>query len=427
MSQAVIQVENLGKRYRREGHREAYSTLRDAIASAPRVSLQKLRDGGPKNRAQEFWALRNLSFEVGAGEVLGIIGRNGAGKSTLLKILARVTYPSTGRVQLSGRIGSLLEVGTGFHLELTGRENIYLNGAILGMRKAEIQQKFDEIVEFAEIEEFLDMPVKRYSSGMYMRLAFAVAAYLEPEILIVDEVLAVGDIQFQKKCLGKMQDVARSDGRTVLFVSHNMDAIRRLCSKCLLLVEGQLASLGTSDEVVADYLSRMFSPCEVRPETWIDLSQMQRNGTGEVRFMSIRYSSHDQLLSGQPFSTGPLEFVLELESDAARSVGSLAVSLYDLQGNRLVNADSVLIGRALILRRGRNLIQLRIEHLYLNPGIYKIGLWSADPIRARSENLPYDYIETAFEIEVVNPASRGNGLKENALVTCDFDVVEIPS
>jgi ABC-type polysaccharide/polyol phosphate transport system ATPase subunit len=427
MKNSVIRVENLGKRYLIGIRQDAYSTLREAIVSAAQTPLRKLREGGSKNDPQEFWALRDISFEVKQGEVLGIIGHNGAGKSTLLKILARVTSPSTGRAQIRGRTGSLLEVGTGFHLELTGRENIYLNGAILGMRKAEIEQKFDKIVEFAEIEQFLDTPVKRYSSGMYMRLAFAVAAYLEPEILIVDEVLAVGDIQFQKKCLGKMQDVARSDGRTVLFVSHNMDAVKRLCSKCLLLEDGQLTYIGTSAEVVAHYLSHISSPYEAPPDTWIDISKAKRTGTGEVRFTALRYTSHDSLLSGQPYSTGPLEFMLELESDASRSLGSLAVSLCDPQGNRLINADSVLVDRVFNLRRGRNLVRLRIKNLYLNPGVYKIGLWLADPIRARSENSPYDYIETAFEIEVVNPASRGNGLKENAFVTCDFDLMELPS
>ena len=427
MSESVIRVENLGKRYQIGSRQEAYGTLRDAIAAAAQAPLRKLHKSSSRSDPQDFWALRDISFEVKQGEVLGIIGRNGAGKSTLLKILARVTSPSTGRAEISGRIGSLLEVGTGFHFELTGRENIYLNGAILGMRKTEIEQKFDKIVEFAEIEQFLDTPVKRYSSGMYMRLAFAVAAYLEPEILIVDEVLAVGDIQFQKKCLGKMQDVARSDGRTVLFVSHNMDAVKRLCSKCILLEDGQLTDLGTSAEIVAHYLSRFSSPCDARPDTWIDMSKAKRNGTGEVRVTALRFTSHDSLLSGQPYSTGPLEFMLELESDASRSLGSLAVSLCDLQGNRLVNADSVLVDRVLSLRQGRNLIRLRIEHLYLNPGLYKIALWLADPIRARSENSPYDYIETAFEIEVVNPASRGNGLKENAFVTCDFDLMELPA
>src|SRR6266498_47444 len=224
----IIKVHDLGKRYQIGAREEAYETLREAIVGVVRSPLQRF--GRNRSAADVVWALRGVNFEVEPGEVVGIIGRNGAGKSTLLKILSRITKPTSGTVDLYGRVGSLLEVGTGFHPELTGRENIYLNGAILGMPRAEIRRKFDEIVEFAEIDKFLDTPVKRYSSGMYVRLAFAVAAHLEPEILIVDEVLAVGDAAFQKKCLGKMRDVTR-EGRTVLFVSHNMAAIQGLCSK----------------------------------------------------------------------------------------------------------------------------------------------------------------------------------------------------
>src|SRR5207249_2572638 len=228
MNDLVIRVENLGKRYRLGGRKETYGTLRDTIVSAVTASMNALRGHSSGNSRKEFWALQDVSFDVGRGEILGIIGRNGAGKSTLLKILSRVTRPTVGRAVIRGRIGSLLEVGTGFHPELTGRENIYLNGAVLGMKKTEIRHKFDELVEFAELEQFLDTPVKRYSSGMYMRLAFAIAAHLEPEILVVDEVLAVGDVAFRKKCLGKIGDVAK-EGRTVLFVSHNMACIQRLC------------------------------------------------------------------------------------------------------------------------------------------------------------------------------------------------------
>ena len=213
--------------------------------------LRRLRRSAP--RRSDFWALKDVSFEVPPGEVLGVVGRNGAGKSTLLKVLSRITEPTTGRVELRGRVGSLLEVGTGFHPELTGRENIYLNGAILGMKRREIARKFDEIVAFAEVEQFLDTPVKRYSSGMYMRLAFAVAAHLEPEILLVDEVLAVGDAEFQKKCLGKMGDVA-GEGRTVLFVSHNMGAVQTVCRRALLLDHGRVKMIGPAEEVVAEYL-----------------------------------------------------------------------------------------------------------------------------------------------------------------------------
>src|SRR6267154_1766987 len=235
----IIKAEQLGKQYRLGTRDAAYTTVREALVSAARAPLRILSRNNSR-KEQTIWSLRDVSFEIGAGEVVGIIGRNGAGKSTLLKILSRITEPTTGRIELHGRVASLLEVGTGFHPELSGRENVFLNGAILGMTKPEIRRKFDEIVAFAEIEKFIDTPVKRYSSGMYVRLAFAVAAHLEPEILIVDEVLAVGDIHFQKKCLGRMSEIQRG-GRTVLFVSHSMGAISYLCRKGVVLDGGKLA------------------------------------------------------------------------------------------------------------------------------------------------------------------------------------------
>ncbi len=255
MSNISIHAERLGKKYRlRHQQPQRYLTLRDTVSEKARQLFRGAalpRVGG----SEDFWALRDVSFEVKQGEVIGIIGRNGAGKSTLLKILSRITEPTEGWVGINGRVGSLLEVGTGFHPELTGRENIYLNGAVLGMRRAEIQRKFDEIVAFAEIEKFLDTPVKRYSTGMYVRLAFAVAAHLEPELLVVDEVLAVGDAEFQKKCLGKMEDVSHKEGRTVLFVSHNMGVIQSLCPHSLLLDAGRVRFFGPTAEAVPLYLS----------------------------------------------------------------------------------------------------------------------------------------------------------------------------
>jgi lipopolysaccharide transport system ATP-binding protein len=247
---AIIQVENLAKRYL-IGHRAPHEGLRHRLENALKSPFRRKRD--KPSATEEFWALQDVSFEVQPGEVVGIIGRNGAGKSTLLKVLSRITEPTRGRVTINGRVASLLEVGTGFHPELTGRENIFLNGAILGMSRTEIKAKFDEIVAFAEVEKFIDTPVKRYSSGMYVRLAFAVAAHLEPEILIVDEVLAVGDASFQKKCLGKMKEVSGQHGRTVLFVSHNMTAVRSLCSRAILLRSGQVASDDSIESVVQIY------------------------------------------------------------------------------------------------------------------------------------------------------------------------------
>jgi lipopolysaccharide transport system ATP-binding protein len=245
MAERVIMVENLSKRYTLGQEDERGRGLRHVLTDVLK----------PKEKAEEFWALQDISFEVKQGETLGIVGRNGAGKSTLLKILSRITEPTHGRIEIEGRVGSLLEVGTGFHPELSGRENIFLNGAILGMQRAEIAKKFDEIVAFAEVEQFLDTPVKRYSSGMYVRLAFAVAAHLEPEILVIDEVLAVGDAQFQKKCLGKVEEISGKQGRTVLFVSHNMGAVGQLCQRALLLEQGRVVMQDTAQRVVARYMS----------------------------------------------------------------------------------------------------------------------------------------------------------------------------
>lgn len=252
---AIIEVKNLGKKYR-IGERERYLALRDVLAGIIKSPARWLKDKVRSWHGQEYWALKDVNFSVEKGEVLGIIGRNGAGKSTLLKILSQITPPTTGEIHLGGRVGSLLEVGTGFHPELTGRENIYLNGAILGMKKKEIDAKFDQIVDFSGIGEFLDTPVKRYSSGMYVRLAFSVAAHLEPDILIIDEVLAVGDAEFQKKCLGKMEEVAKTEGRTVLFVSHNMEAVKQLCGRVAWLDKGRV--IKTSNDVygvVNEYLN----------------------------------------------------------------------------------------------------------------------------------------------------------------------------
>ncbi len=269
MSETVIQVDNLGKKYI-IGHqaKEKYLTFRDAIAQKTKKLLNPFGKSPSEGTQEEFWALKDISFEIKQGDRVGIIGRNGAGKSTLLKVLSKITEPTTGQVRIKGRVASLLEVGTGFHPELTGRENIYLNGAILGMSRAEIRRKFDEIVGFAEVERFLDTPVKRYSSGMYVRLAFAVAAHLEPEILVVDEVLAVGDAQFQKKCLGKMEDVSK-EGRTVIFVSHSMPTITSLCERAILLQSGSIVKFGSTSEVIMSYYntaSNSPASLQIQPE-----------------------------------------------------------------------------------------------------------------------------------------------------------------
>jgi lipopolysaccharide transport system ATP-binding protein len=290
MSETVIRVEKLGKKYLiRHQQRERYTALRDVLTNKFKsfgkrlISLQP-HSSNLKHSKEEFWALKDVSFEVKQGDRIGVIGRNGAGKTTLLKLLSRITEPTTGRIAIKGRTASLLEVGTGFHPELTGRENIYLNGAILGMAKAEIKKKFDEIVSFSEIEKFLDTPVKRYSSGMHVRLAFAVAAHLEPEILLVDEVLAVGDAEFQKKSLGKMEDVSTKEGRTVLFVSHNMPAVTRLCTKAILLKEGCIFKSGEANKVVSDYL--LFGVETMAAREWSDLDTAPGNDV--VRLCAVR-------------------------------------------------------------------------------------------------------------------------------------------
>ncbi len=435
MNDVVIRVEGLSKRYR-IGKRQRYRTLREVLTDTFYEPIHRLSSFAKQPSTNEderrarsegwIWALKEVSFIVKQGEVVGIIGRNGAGKSTLLKIASRITKPTEGYAEVHGRVGSLLEVGTGFHSELTGRENIYLNGAILGMKRYEINRKFDEIVDFAETEKFLDTPVKRYSSGMFVRLAFAVAAHLEPEILMVDEVLAVGDIQFQKKCLGKMHDISASQGRTVLFVSHNMDAIQRLCSKCMMLEDGQLIAYDNTASTIARYLSS--NSCDAQPNQWIDVSTMSRTGTGEARFVKVRYSSLNEATGYQPYSSGPLEFLLDIVSDSHRSIGSIAATLYDLSGAKLVNADSVLQGQVITLRNGLNRVRLRIKKLYLNPGVYRLGLWLADPLGAKSSGAEFDHVQSAFNVEVVLQESEirklGMTPKHDGVVTCEIDILE---
>jgi len=424
----AVDVAGLGKCYGLWA-RPRHDTLRDFIAASAARPLRALRRrlehgtpavGAPKTDGIH-WALRDVSFTVPTGQVLGIIGRNGAGKSTLLKILCRIVNPSTGRADIRGRVGSLLEVGTGFHSELTGRENIYLNGAVLGMRKVEIDRQFDEIVDFAETGRFLDLPVKHYSSGMRMRLAFAVAAHLDTHVLLVDEVLAVGDAAFQRKCIGKMGAVAQS-GRTVLFVSHQLEAVQRLCSRCLLLENGGLALDGPSAAVIGAYLSSISA--RARPNCFIDLSLAERVGTGQARFTQVQYGSDRSEIGFQPYTNGPLEVWLVIHSDAARNVGSLAVTIYNQLGTKLVNADTHEVGASVTLKAGENRLRLRIGRLSLNPGMYRLGLWLADPMGSRAVRTAYDFIEWAFDIDVVGYGAMGPGFTSEGAVACDFTIDE---
>ncbi len=309
-AEPIITVENLSKRYRL-GSAPRHTSLRDSLTHTARSLLSRLRPSPSASASTEdFLALRDVNFTLNRGEVVGIVGRNGAGKSTLLKILSRITEPTTGRITLHGRVASLLEVGTGFHGELSGRENIFLNGAILGMSRAEIRKKFDEIVAFAEVEKFLDTPVKRYSSGMYVRLAFAVAAHLEPEILIVDEVLAVGDAAFQKKCLGKMREVSTSDGRTVLFVSHNLASVRQLCTRALLLESGQLLSQGTPADVIGQYVARSAETAS----TGSAYRHIRGDGRASIRRIQFHSAVQGEAIYAI-FETVRIDLTYELASD----------------------------------------------------------------------------------------------------------------
>jgi lipopolysaccharide transport system ATP-binding protein len=332
--QSIITVENVGKEYRIGTRDAAYGTLRDSLVRAIRAPFKGSQTSRQKSE-ERIWALRDVSFEVKPGEVVGIIGRNGAGKSTLLKILSRIVDPTTGNVKLYGRVGSLLEVGTGFHPELSGRENIYLNGAILGMKRTEIGSKFDEIVAFAEIEKFIDTPVKHYSSGMYMRLAFAVAAHLEPEILLVDEVLAVGDVAFQKKCLGKVEDVAR-EGRTVLFVSHNMIALQSLCKRAFWFDEGIIKDYGEINQVISNYLHTTIT--SALEKSWEDADNAP--GNEEVKLKAVRVISRHQDTTQKITVRTPLNLEFEYWNYVEDALLNLSVVLYTLEGVCVLNARS---------------------------------------------------------------------------------------
>ena len=376
MSDIIIKAENLGKKYIIGHQREnsGYVTMREKLAENARYLWQKTRDlmqGRDLiqgDTQEEFWALKDLDFEIRRGDAVGIIGRNGAGKSTLLKILSRITEPSAGRVTIRGRVASLLEVGTGFHPELTGRENIYLNGAILGMARSEIRHKFDEIVAFAEVEKFLDTPVKRYSSGMYVRLAFAVAAHLEPEILVVDEVLAVGDAEFQKKCLGKMGDVAH-EGRTVLFVSHNMAAVRKLCTKGILLDHGNIVKTGSADAIVEAYSSGNNPMQNFRPILIDSLG---------IKILKIALNEN---VGGVILPFKPLAINIEIVSEKLVSGIGLQVIISNdtIEGTLFTSNTKQTKDMDVRLVTGLNKITCLISSLNFCSGRYKLGFAIDEP------------------------------------------------
>lgn len=368
MSSPIITVENLGKCYRLQHQsRERYTALRDVITNRVKSLFgPPTSDLRPPTSEEDFWALKDVSFEIKQGEVVGIIGRNGAGKSTLLKILSRITEPTKGRVTLRGRVASLLEVGTGFHPELTGRENIFLNGAILGMARAEIRAKFDEIVAFAEVEKFLDTPVKRYSSGMYVRLAFAVAAHLEPEILVVDEVLAVGDAEFQKKCLGKMQAVSRT-GRTVLFVSHNTGMIKSLCGLAILLEAGNIKVTGQPDEVVDQYLAHL------APE-----AQFRHSSTSEAYVVGCVLLNSKGKPAGVVFTNEPLRVAIQYRNRRSIKGVRLGFNICSADGTIIATCSPEDEGSTTCTGEGLHEAVAQLGPNLLLRGAYQInvGLWN---------------------------------------------------
>ncbi len=388
MSEIVIRAEGLGKKYfiGHKAARERYTAMRDVMARTAKrlvrtaVDAVRGRELIVGDQIEEFWALKDVSLEVKQGDVVGIVGRNGAGKSTLLKIFSRITEPSEGRLSLKGRVASLLEVGTGLHPELTGRENIYLNGAILGMTRAEITRKFDEIVNFAEVEKFLDTPVKRYSSGMYVRLAFAVAAHLEPEILVVDEVLAVGDAEFQKKCLGKMQDVA-GQGRTVLFVSHNISAVKQLCSRGLLLAHGKVVADGSAHETLIHYLSDAKSGNSIDLTDWTD-----RRSTGEARITKFEFWSDcgDTAI----FVNSTVNFKIHARFRDPLHNPTFGIIIHDALGEPLLDVRSIHSGLRLNRVFDEVVVEVSIPNLGLYPGRYLLSPWIADSTCSRDVDFP---------------------------------------
>jgi lipopolysaccharide transport system ATP-binding protein len=397
MGAIVLRASGLSKQYRIGARQDRHTQLRDRIAGAVTGALKSVlgqqRTASP---SATIWALRDVSFDVRPGEVIGIVGGNGAGKSTLLKILSRITEPSSGTAEIHGRVGSLLEVGTGFHPELTGRENIYLNGAILGMRRAEVARKFDEIVDFAGVDTFVDTPVKHYSSGMYVRLAFAVAAHMEPEILVVDEVLAVGDAQFQKKCLGKMNDVSRQ-GRTILFVSHNLDAVQRLCTRGILLDRGQVVADGSVTDVVTRYRTS-----DTTAEGLGVFNPAARRGTGWARITDIRLVTADGCRTGARAADHDLTFEVDLAT--AEGAGSrlrglvLELAFSSEEGHSLFSVLNVDDDGVELPDASTCTVRVRLSAPTLIPGRYRVRAFLGIP------HLQHvDEIEDALEFEILDP------------------------
>lgn len=359
----------------------------------PYLKVGESNDRSTKGNSEYVWALKDINFEVNRGEVLGIIGKNGAGKSTLLKILSKVTSPTTGEIKTKGRIASLLEVGTGFHGEMTGRENIFLNGAILGMTKKEIIYKIDDIIEFSGCERYIDTPVKRYSSGMTVRLAFAVAAFLEPEILVIDEVLAVGDIEFQKKAVGKMQDISRCEGRTVLFVSHNMAAVKSLCSRCIILDKGKISFCGNTDEAILQYVKSNTDYSTIKVA-----EKREREGTGKLRFTSVDFNDSRGVFIGSE-----LKIALKYKAKDIIENLDLAITICAGYEERILTIDNVFQGEKLHISKKEGTIEIIVPKLHLLSGSYSVNIWSAQ------NGTVLDYLINAANLYIENTDIYGTG------------------
>lgn len=395
MEKPIIEVKKIGKRYKILHERGKYVSLRDVLVDVAKKPLsflkRKVRQTIGLETKEDFWALKNVNFEVTRGEVVGIIGQNGAGKSTLLKILSQITPPTEGEIVIRGRVGSLLEVGTGFHPELTGRENIFLNGAILGMSRREIAAKFDQIVEFSGIERFLDTPVKHYSSGMYVRLAFSVAAHMEPDILIVDEVLAVGDAEFQKKCLGKMDEITKKEGRTIILVSHSMSAIQSLCQRCILIERGSVKMFDTTDKVIEAYTSRTLGEKRAKIK-----DRRDRTGSGKLyvtgfKLLDQRGLETTHFVSGE---NGAMIIEYELKDPSLKRVDvSIGIDSFPAQ-NRIALISSEVVKQDVKIS-GSGIIKIRLPKLALNAGTYQFTVFIEDKGKV------VDWIKNAGEIEVV--------------------------
>lgn len=417
----IIEVNNIAKEYL-IGERESYVAFRDVIMNILKFPFRLFSKNKKKKGKKSFMALDGINFEVKPGEVIGIIGKNGAGKSTLLKILSQITPPSKGSITLRGRVGSLLEVGTGFHPELTGRENIYLNGAILGMRKSEIKEKFDEIVAFSGVENFLDTPVKRYSSGMYVRLAFAVAAHLDPEILVVDEVLSVGDAEFQKKCLGKMKEVTNKGGRTVLFVSHNMGAIRNLCSRVVLLEDGKVKKIGDTHEVVNEYMAE---GAELAEAHITDRQRIMGDKSAYITKLSVN-SSKEKHATNIFSINEPIECNIHYTVEQKIDHISFFALVYDNDGRVLMSTfqkDVKCIDNPTV---GEHTIQLLLDDPELLPGTYPIsvGIFAHRGTGAKTDFA--DWVEHPLSITIADGFYNGKTFDQRlGLITKVSDWKEV--